>query len=227
MVNGHTLVSIHLATNCSTMYSRFTINSLNHFKCFCGIKTGFSAKINRCTSFSCFFHYDLWHRKNRPVTSRCEYVPHCAWFELKLDMHREEDLLTNVPKFDGDCTTSTMFSQRCRKTYRTDLVLNSFSIKTSVSSSVHESISVIKTFLLKSTIFQLGRQYLLLWIPIVFHRNVCRHYSNHRTPHGNIKFAFCPDIFCIFLIVNISRLLDSDTFRDIRYRKYYGGYLSL
>ncbi len=26
------------------MYSRLTINFLNHFKCFCGIKTGFPAK---------------------------------------------------------------------------------------------------------------------------------------------------------------------------------------
>ncbi len=34
---------------CSTIYSRLAINFLNHFKCFCGIKTGFPAKINNCT----------------------------------------------------------------------------------------------------------------------------------------------------------------------------------
>ncbi len=33
-----------------------------------------------------------------------------------------EGLLTNFPKFPGDCVTSTMFSQHCRKAYWTDLV---------------------------------------------------------------------------------------------------------
>ncbi len=54
--------------------------------------------------------------------SRCEYIPYCEWFELKLGMRREEGLLTNFPKFHEDRATDTMFSQRCRKTYRTDLV---------------------------------------------------------------------------------------------------------
>ncbi len=37
-------------------------------------------------------------------------------------MHGEEGLLTNFFKFHGDCATSTMFSQRCRKTYQADFV---------------------------------------------------------------------------------------------------------
>ncbi len=41
--------------------------------------------------------------------SRHKYVPHCEWFELKLGMCGEEGLLTNFPKFHGDCATSTMF----------------------------------------------------------------------------------------------------------------------
>ncbi len=40
--------------HCSTMYSRLTINVLNHFKCFCSIRTSFPAKTNRCTLFNCF-----------------------------------------------------------------------------------------------------------------------------------------------------------------------------
>ncbi len=86
-------------------------------------KTGFPAKINHCTLFSCFFHYDLWHGQNRQVTSHFEYVPHCKWFELKLGMRREEGLLTNFPKFHGDHAISTMFLQHCSETYQTDLVV--------------------------------------------------------------------------------------------------------
>ncbi len=54
--------------------------------------------------------------------SHHEYVPHCVRFELKLGMRGEEGLLTNFFKFHGDLATSTMFSQRCRKTYRTNLI---------------------------------------------------------------------------------------------------------
>ncbi len=68
----------------STMYNRLTINFLNHFKCFCDIKTCIPAKRNRCTLFNCFFHYHSRHRQNRQVTSHREYVLHCEWFELKL-----------------------------------------------------------------------------------------------------------------------------------------------
>ncbi len=107
--------------HCSMMYSRFVLNFLNHFKCFCGIKIGFPAKMNRCTLFSCFFHYDLWYRQNRQVTSH-KYVPHCEWFELKLGMCGEVGLLMNFLKFHGDRASSTMFSQRCHKTYWTDLL---------------------------------------------------------------------------------------------------------
>ncbi len=113
---------IVLMKHCSTMYSRITINFVNHFKCFCGIKTGFPAKTNRCTLFNCFFHYDLWHRQNRQVTSHREYVPHWERFELKLGTCREEGLLTNFPKFHGDRSSSTTFPQRCLKTYQTEFV---------------------------------------------------------------------------------------------------------
>ncbi len=41
--------------HCSTMYSRLTLNFLNNFKCFCGIKTGFPAKTNLCRLFNIFF----------------------------------------------------------------------------------------------------------------------------------------------------------------------------
>ncbi len=37
-------------------------------------------------------------------------------------MRRKGGLLKNFPEFHGDCATSAMFSQRCRKTYWTDLV---------------------------------------------------------------------------------------------------------
>ncbi len=57
------------------------------------------------------------------VTSYCKYVPHCEWVELKLGIRGEEGLLTNFPKFHGNHATSTMFSQHCRKTYRTDFVV--------------------------------------------------------------------------------------------------------
>ncbi len=69
-----------------------------------------------------FFPLRLMIQQNRQVTSHREYIPHCEWFKLKLGMHREEGLLTNFPKFHGDHATSTMFSQRCHKTYRTDIV---------------------------------------------------------------------------------------------------------
>ncbi len=117
-----------LYQHCSTMYNRLTINFLNHFKCFYGIETGFQEKTNYCTLLNWFFHYNLWHRQNGQVTSHHEYVPHWEWFELKLGMCREEGLLTNFPKFHVDSTTSTMFSQYCRKTYRTDLVIYLFCI---------------------------------------------------------------------------------------------------
>ncbi len=107
---------------CSAMCSRLTINFLNNFKCFCGIKTSISAKTNCCTLFSCIFHYNLWHEQNKQVTSHVKYVSHCELYELKLSMHIEEGLLTNFPKFHGDLTTNTMFSQCCCKTYQTDLV---------------------------------------------------------------------------------------------------------
>ncbi len=55
--------------------------------------------------------------------SHRKYVPHCKRLELKLGIHRETGLLTNFRKFHGDRATSTMFSQFCCKTYRTDLVL--------------------------------------------------------------------------------------------------------
>ncbi len=109
--------------HCSTMYSGLTINFLYHFKCFCGIKTSFPAKTNHCTLFNCFFSITIYDPDKRQVKSRHKYVSHCEWFELKLGMCREEGLLTNFPKFHGDHTTSTMFSQSCRKTYRTDLVV--------------------------------------------------------------------------------------------------------
>ncbi len=105
------------------MYSRLAMNFLNHFECFCDIKTNFPAKTNRCMLFNCFFHYDLWQGQNRQITSHREYVPHCEWFELKLGMGGEESLLTNFPNFMGDHTASIMFLQHCRKTYRTELVL--------------------------------------------------------------------------------------------------------
>ncbi len=114
--------------HCSTMFSRLIINFLNHFKCCCGIKTGFPAKTNHCTLFSWFFFYDLWHGQNRRVTSRRKY------FELKLGIRGEKGLLTNFLKFHGDRATSTMFSQHCCKTYLIDLVQrfwNSFSKITS------------------------------------------------------------------------------------------------
>ncbi len=106
----------------STMYSRLTINFLNHFKCFCGIKPAFQQKRIAARCSVVFFHYDLWSGQNRQVTSLREYVPHCEWFKWKHSMHREEGLLKNFPKFCGDCATSTMFSQSCCKTYRIDLV---------------------------------------------------------------------------------------------------------
>ncbi len=40
--------------HCSTMYSKLTINFLNHFKCFRDIKTGFPATTNCCTLFNSF-----------------------------------------------------------------------------------------------------------------------------------------------------------------------------
>ncbi len=108
--------------HCCTIYSRLTLNFFNHFKCFCGIKTGFPAKTNCCTLFNCFFHSDSWHEQNRQVTSPCECVPHCEQFQLKLSMCGQEGLLTNFPNFHGNRTTSTTFLQRCHKTYQTDLV---------------------------------------------------------------------------------------------------------
>ncbi len=108
--------------HCCTMHSRLTINFLNHFKCFYSSKTGFSAKTNCCVLFNCFFHYDLWHGQNRQITSRRKYVPFWERFKLKLGMHREKGLSMNFPMFHGDRATSTMFSQRCRETYWTDLV---------------------------------------------------------------------------------------------------------
>ncbi len=138
----HVLVVISLPLPCSSridscpsenvLYQRNTvarctadtINFLNHFKSFCGIKIVFPGKTNRCTLFNCFLHYDLWYRQNRQVKSHCEYVPHYKRFELKLGMRGEEGLLMNFPKFHGGCATSTMFSQCCHKTYRTNLVLN-------------------------------------------------------------------------------------------------------
>ncbi len=54
--------------------------------------------------------------------TRRKCVPHCERFELKLDMHGEEVLLTNFLTFQRDRATGAMFSQRCRKTYWTDLV---------------------------------------------------------------------------------------------------------
>ncbi len=121
--------------HCSTMYSRLAINFLNHFKCFCHIKTGFPAKTNHCPLFICLFQYDLWYGQNRQVTSCRKYVSHCEQFELKLGMCGKEGLLTNFLKFHGDRTTSTMFSQRCRKTYQTDLVClrNCWSLKLEMS----------------------------------------------------------------------------------------------
>ncbi len=95
--------------HCITTYNRVTINFLNHFKCFCVIKTGFPSKTNRCTLFNCFFHYNLWHRQNRQVTSHHKYIPLYEQFELKLGMRGREHLLTNFPKFHRDHATSTMF----------------------------------------------------------------------------------------------------------------------
>ncbi len=112
--------------HCSILYSRLTINPLNHFRCFCGITTGFPAKTNRCALFNCFFHYDLWYAQSRQVTSHLKYVSHCEWFELKLGICGEEGLLTNFPKFHLDRTTSAMFLQHCHKTYRTDLIIYIF-----------------------------------------------------------------------------------------------------
>ncbi len=37
--------------HCSTMYSRLTINFLNHFKCFCGNKTGVFALLILCSLY--------------------------------------------------------------------------------------------------------------------------------------------------------------------------------
>ncbi len=87
-------------------------------ECFCGIKADFSAKMNCCTLFNCFFNYDVWHGQNRQVMSCCAYVAYCERFELKLGMRGEEGLLTNFPKLHGDRATSTMFSQHCHNTYR-------------------------------------------------------------------------------------------------------------
>ncbi len=103
------LKSVEPMKHSSTMYSRLTINFLNHLKCFCGTKAGFPAKTNHCTLLNCFFHYDLWHEQNIQFTSHREYVPHCEWFELKHGMCGEGNLLVNFAKFYGDCATSTMF----------------------------------------------------------------------------------------------------------------------
>ncbi len=43
------------------------------------------------------------------------------YLNVKLGMRREEGLLMNFPKFHGDRDTSTILSQRYRKTYQTDL----------------------------------------------------------------------------------------------------------
>ncbi len=67
----------------STMYNRLTMNFLNHFKCFCGIKTAFPTKTNPCMLFNCFFHYDLWYGQNRQVTSHHDNVPHCELFRVE------------------------------------------------------------------------------------------------------------------------------------------------
>ncbi len=112
--------------HCSTIYSRLTLNFSIYFKCFCGINTVFPAKTNHCMMFNCFFHYNWWHVNTDKFTSCCEYVPHCEPFELKSGMREEGALLTNIFKFHGDCATSTMFSQHCRKIYQTDLVLQNF-----------------------------------------------------------------------------------------------------
>ncbi len=61
-------------------------------------------------------------RTKQKVISRREYVPHREQSELKVGICREEGVLTNFHKFHEDRTTSTIFSQHCRKTYRTDLV---------------------------------------------------------------------------------------------------------
>ncbi len=76
--------------HCSTIYSRLTINFLNNFKYFCGIKTSFPAKTNHWTFLNCFFYYDLWYGQNRQVTSLRKFVPHGEQFELKVSMRGEE-----------------------------------------------------------------------------------------------------------------------------------------
>ncbi len=96
---------------------------LNHFKCFCDIKTNFPAKTNHRTLFHRFFItiYDM------EKTDKLRHIENTHLnvkrFELKLGMCEEEGLLINFPKFHGDRATITMFSQCCRKTYRTGFVL--------------------------------------------------------------------------------------------------------
>ncbi len=107
-----------LTKHSSTMYSRHSINFLNHFKCFCSIKTGFPTKRNRYKLFNYrFFHYNLWCGQVNITSQIC--ISH-ERFELKLDTRGEEGSLTNFPKFHGDHATSTMFSLCCCKTYQTD-----------------------------------------------------------------------------------------------------------
>ncbi len=111
--------------HCSTMYSRFPINFLNHFKCFCGIKMGFLAKTNRCTLFN-FFSITIYN------TNKTDKLRHIAnmyplWMVPAETSHaRRKDLLTNFPKFHGDRATSTMFSQRCCKTDQTLYIPKNF-----------------------------------------------------------------------------------------------------
>ncbi len=158
--------------HCSMMYSTFTINFLNHFKRFCGIKTGFPAKMNRCRLFNCFFfHYNLWHGQNRQVTSHCEYVPHCEWFELKFGMRGEKGLLTNFLRFHGDRADSTMFSPRCRKTYQTDLVRFNIS------------------FLISETLLNNNRWSFLFFLS-VFSQNLNKNVSKTHSRFFKIWFTF-------------------------------------
>ncbi len=56
-------------------------------------------------------------------------------------MREEEGFLMNFPKYHGDRATSATFSQRCRKTYRTDLV------NYSLSSKIGENFQIFVIFL--------------------------------------------------------------------------------
>ncbi len=86
-------------------------------------------------------------------------MPHCEQFELKFGMRGEEGLSTNFTKFHGDCATSTMFSHRCRKTYRTDLVFfkNFENIPGDIQNEKCDQLSLSQSTLSEAEIVRIGK----------------------------------------------------------------------